>query len=182
MNRPIRKSARFVHDRLARDGAVGKRDALVARMAGPFIDILEQVPMNGPEVIGVELAFAAMSQCNFSRTGLDKAAFKTLKLVVVGRTESVLDGVGAGIGVVGHALADAIMDFETGDDVGRVDLSALKSLEDRIGCGVAIYVLDAVVGLSVTERFPPPRDFLGADARLGPGADGDVVHVASPSK
>jgi hypothetical protein len=71
------------------------------------------------------------------------------------------------------------MDFETGDDVGRIDLSTLECLEDRIGGGVAIYTLDAVVGLSMTKRFSSPRDFLRADARLGLGAGGDIVHVSS---
>ena len=71
-------------------------------MAGPFIDIPQQMPVDGFQMLGVETTFGVLSVLDFIDPGNAKFRFQTFRLVVSLRPKLVLDGIGAS--VVGHAL------------------------------------------------------------------------------
>jgi hypothetical protein len=144
------------------DGAVRKRDALVAGTASPFIGILEQVLVDSPEVIGVEFALWTVSGLDFDLARGDPAPFATFESGEVGFTKPVFDGVSARICVVGHALSNVRESFEPRDNLDRFDLAADIGVEDGIAFGVAEYSLDPIVGVGHAHVFHdaarlPPR-------------------------
>jgi hypothetical protein len=54
--------------RLRRYGAIRKRDLFVACVPGPFVDVLEKVPVNGFQMVGVKLPRRTMTKLELKKT------------------------------------------------------------------------------------------------------------------
>ncbi len=93
--------------RFARNRPVGQVHLFIARVAGPLEDILEQVAMDGFQVLGIELQRRAFSCLDLDPPGGDILRFALFKLVMRGRAELVFEGIRAAVGVAGHDLSRA---------------------------------------------------------------------------
>src|SRR3981081_537953 len=94
----------------------------------PETDVYES-----PLYVRRRIALQGLRRHLFRRDVLDQRRLNRFKLGVVRYSEGILDGVRAPVGVVGHALRDAIEELKSGNDLGDLNLAINVSSEDRIG-------------------------------------------------
>jgi hypothetical protein len=137
--------AGFSHDWHGCNRAIRKSYALITRAPCPLVDVLKQMFMNRLYMFG---ALQGLRRHLFRRDVLDQRRLNRFKLGVVRYSEGILDGVRAPVGVVGHALRDAIEELKSGNDLGDLNLAINVSSEDRIGFWVGRDSFDPIIGIA----------------------------------
>lgn len=139
---------RFSHGWHGRNSAIRKSYVLIARAPCPLVDVLKQMFVNRFDMFGVELPCGTKAGIDFGVTRFDQSCFNAFKLGVIRYSESILDGIRTLIGVVGHALRDAIEELKLGNDLGDLNIAVDVSSEDRIGLGVGRDSFNPIIGIA----------------------------------
>src|ERR1051326_1164044 len=131
-------------------------------------------------MLGIEIAAWAQSGFDFGVACSDSRRLKSLKFIVRGGAELVLQNVvrNAIDRVARHGLSETELGFDPWNEFTHLDLSAHVSLKNGIGLRRTHQPLDAVVGVGVANGLLPALHLFGANA--GTGLSPAFVHRQAP--
>jgi hypothetical protein len=146
-------------------------------MPSPFINVLEQVPMNGFQVRGVELPRGAMAEFELNKAIADVICLDSLKIGMACGPKLVLNGYSVVERVTRHNSEMVMKCFEARQNVVHLNFTVDERLENRSAFRASELALDAIARVRLTQRIAAALHLFGADPLRSdrPGAD-DIIH------